>query len=341
MNHNIIKIIVIVAIIYIAYRYFTDRNHIIPNPLYIDDNYMTLSDTYKGLPGCRSFNSRDISALTISKNRMNQFLKERGLPVTKSAFLDTDKLKSSLQGSEESLYRDLKLIVTEKGLRYPLIIKPSSDTSGNGIHSGIVDFESLFRVVSEHLTNISKSNLIVEEQLDGVVYRILYVNKELVAIAGRSVSTVVGNGVSPIIELIELHNNTLKNSNSKQYPIKLNEPYVNSNGYTMNDILPDKEILKVNNILNYGGGALTYPVPITAIHPDNKAIFDLLLGSDFDSNCLGIDFISKDISVPYHKNGAAILEFNSDPARKLHDVFDADFKDRYMDQIRSLRSKLE
>ena len=70
------------------------------------------------------------------------------------------------------------------------------------------------------------------------------------------------------------------------------------------------------------------------MNKENHKMFEDIM-KKFDSNCLGIDFISKDLSKPYYENNAMIIEFNSNPSRKLHMVFDNNFEKKYLDQLKN------
>lgn len=259
---------------------------------------------------CMNLNSSCVCKLTLSKKKTNEFLRKYNYPVPKgfhvNSISDIDK---------QMMLYDIK---------YPLIIKPSDGTCGIDVISGISNITKLKDKSKELLKN--NKELIVEEQLEGTVYRILYVNKKLVSIIGRDVPYIIGNGINTISELNDMRNDNLDRS---QYKIKLNLDYINSQGYEINSIPKKGEMICVNNVLNYSGGAITYNYDLNRIHPKNKKLFDDLLSKHFDSNCLGVDFISKDLSVPYDENGGTIIEFNSNPSRKLHHVFHPNFSQYY------------
>lgn len=299
--------------------------HFKPNPKYVDDDYQTLENNYKILPGCRKFNDLCISKLSINKSKMKRYLKDLGAPVAKSAFIDRKLL-------EVRDYAAIKHKISK--LEYPVVIKPINDAQANGVRTGLRDTDEVIAA----FRSVKPSHFLVEEQIEGTVYRLLYVNKKLLSIAGRDIPYVIGDGTSTITELIGTYNSNLKGK-TQQNPIEINETYLKSQGYDPNSVPIKGTVIKVDNILNFSRGAITYPVLVSSMHPDNAELFDRIL-SVYDSNCLGIDYVSPDISKSYKKSRTAILEFNSDPARRLHDLFDDTFEERYMTEIDNMK-KLE
>lgn len=259
---------------------------------------------------CMSLNSKDICNLTLSKKRTNQFLKNIGYPIPNGFYIN------------HNTNIDKQILLSK--VKFPLIIKPVDGSCGVDVKTGITNSLQL-KMIANHLLK-RNNELLVEEELKGTVYRILYVNKKLVSIIGRDVPYVIGDGKNTIEQLNKMRNHNLENS---QYMVKLNNDYIRSQGYKLDSIPNKDDKVYINNVLNYSGGAITYNYDLNKMHPKNKKLFDDLLNKYLDSNCIGIDFISNDLSVPYDKNGGTIIEFNSNPSRKLHYVFDSGFSDRY------------
>lgn len=282
-----------------------------------NDTHETQDTNYKSLPKCNKLNPSYIPKLTYDKWAMREYLKAINYPIAKGFFVERGYIPSRFVLSEKIRYNKMK---------FPVIIKPNKDAGGNGIVSGITNILQLYNAIKS--TKYGRNGMIVEEQLNGTVYRILYVNKKLVSIISRSPPYVTGNGVDSLNVLIDGYNQSLEKT--KTYSPSINYELLRSQNYKLNDIVPDGRRVIINNILNYRGGAITEKYPLDKIHPENRQLFESLLGPQFDSNCLGVDFISPDLSVPYYENNGAILEFNSNPARMLHDIFDPEFKERYL-----------
>jgi cyanophycin synthetase len=334
---TLIAVVLFCILIFIYYSN-TDTTEIKLNPKYDSDDTNTLRNTYVGTPTCKVYNDPAIASMTMNKSKMNRFLKNRGVPVPKNAFLDLRIMRNHFR--DPILLKEyLHSRVEERKLHFPLILKPLKDTSGNGIVSSITDLNRLHLVVSDYLADPNHmSHLLIEEQLKGVVYRLLYVNKKLVAISGRDVPKIVGDGKHTVQELVDAHNDKLLKSKSKNHPMKINDPYISSQGRIRNDVLKKGVSLEVDNVLNYSRGAKTYALPLDSIHPDTREMFDNLFNEEFPANCIGIDFISPDISVSHNENGGSVLEFNSNPARKLHDVMEDGFKERYTKEVNNLKT---
>lgn len=339
MIKNLFILLIVVIFILFLFRHELVQQSIQPNEKYKKYNYITLKPNYKVLPSCKKFNDSEIAKLTINKRKMYEFLRERNIPVPNGISLKIKDLQSMLRSPNI-----LRKHVQDKtnNLKYPLIVKPENDTCGNGVITAIPNFDTLFSIVKDYASNTTKkSNLIIEEQLRGIAYRILYVNGKLLDICARESPKIVGDGQSTVVEIVDEYNKDLLNTNIKsvvQYPIRINDPLIKMHGKIRNDILKEGEELEIDNVLSYGNGSKTYAIPLDKMHPDNRKMFDdLLNSSEFDSKCLGIDFISHDISIPYYENGAAVLEFNSNPDRKLHDVLNRKFKEKYMKEYDNLK----
>lgn len=311
-----IIILILTLLIIFAINYNQCETFQCGNFQYENDNYMTLGKNYKNLPSCKKLNSNNIPKLTINKKNMNKYLKRLGYPVPKGFTLKYDK---------NTDIADLKKYMKLHDMKFPLIIKPIDGTNGIDVVSGIINIRDLYKNIQKY-----EKEILIEEQLDGIVYRILYVNKKLVAISSRTAPYIIGNGENTLQELINLYNDNLIKNNSKNFPPPVNNNILISQNVSLNDVIPKNRKIIINNILNYHGGAITENYPLYKIHPINRQLFETLLNTHFDSNCLGIDFISPDLSKPYYENGGTILEFNSNPARMLHDVNDPCFKNRYI-----------
>jgi cyanophycin synthetase len=266
------------------------------------------------LPSCMHLNSKETCKLTLSKEDTNNFLKINNFPVPKSYVSNKNTINNS-----DIFYHDLS---------YPLVVKPSNGSLGIDVITGITSNKQLQNILKTLHKKYEK--LIVEEQMTGTMYRLLYVNKKLISIIKRDIPYIIGNNKNTIKELVDEHNNNLPKN---MYPIKINRLYILSQGYDIEHILEKNKKVFINNVLNYSGGALTYNYPIHKMNKENHKMFEDIL-SKFGSNCLGIDFISEDLSKPYYMNNGMIIEFNSNPSRKLHMVFDEEFKEKYMEKLK-------
>jgi cyanophycin synthetase len=275
--------------------------------LYIFNNTLI----YRDAPSCMYLNSKNICKMTLSKEHTNNFLKKNNFPVPKS-YVSNKNINNY-----------------HNNLTFPLIVKPSDGSLGIDVISGIMTNKQLQYVLN--MLHKKYDKLIVEEQMSGTMYRILYVNKKLISIIGRDSPYIIGNNRDTINELVKNYNNNLPKN---MYPIKINELYILSQGYKKDHILEKNKKIFINNVLNYSGGAITYNYPINKMNKENHKMFEDIM-KKFDSNCLGIDFISKDLSKPYYENNAMIIEFNSNPSRKLHMVFDNNFEKKYLDQLKN------
>ena len=174
------------------------------------------------------------------------------------------------------------------------------------------------------------SDLLIERQHDGKVYRVLYVNKKLVGIIERDHPIVTGDGIHTIGRLVERMNKHIKTDNH----IVINNYFIGNRGYTPESVLEKGKILAVTNKLDFTG-CRQKNIPIDTIHSENKRMFDILFDM-LDIDCVGVDYISTDITKPYYEADGVILELNSRPDRIIHMMIDPLFNDRYMAEFKSL-----
>lgn len=298
------------------------------NYLSTDEHYSVLNQNQKKryIKRCNAYNDKNIIKLTINKHKTNEFLRKKGFPVPKSFFINRNIFKTGYDNGVD-MKNVLNTVIDQMSISYPVVMKPTKGTWGLGIVTGITDLDTLYDKITSYILNPKKDdNLIIEEQHAGKVYRILYVNKKILGIIARDIPKVIGDGESSVLDLFQSY----KESINKR--VRLNRSYVRSQGYEKADIVPKGVIVGLNNILNFDGER-QYNVPIETIHPKNKEMFDTIVDKYLGINCVGIDYISDDISVPYNVNNGYILELNSNPDRRIHQKIDDGFMDRYTREL--------
>jgi cyanophycin synthetase len=105
-------------------------------------------------------------------------------------------------------YLELEASQAEKGSPFldagPCVVKPAAGTGvGSGITSGITNETQLRRAL---LRAAGYGTLVLERQVQGAVYRFLYLDGELLDAVRKSPPSVVGDGQSNIEELVRAEN---------------------------------------------------------------------------------------------------------------------------------------
>ena len=243
------------------------------------------------------------TTLSSRKDLTSRFLREVGLPAPRN-FIARDA---------ESAVR-----VAEK-FGYPVVVKPLAADFGRGVSTGN---ENPDQVRSAFVNAAAHGPVIVEEQIAGDHYRLLVMHGRCLAVNRQLSARVVGDGVSPISQLVDNVNKTrtdyLSAEGANSYAgvkIKL-DSFANDvlldQGFTAQSIPEDGAIvlLRRNSNLSSGG---TFEMVTAITHPDVLALAvkaAALLGIDV----AGVDYITTDItSSPKITNGA-ICEVNVRPS---------------------------
>jgi cyanophycin synthetase len=250
----------------------------------------------------RSSNNLDSNygaSASHNKHVAKTIMQQSGIPTPAGIYFNTDQ----------------KIQLTElKHLGTPLVVKPADRDRGEGVTLNIKSTEQLLGAV-ELAKKITK-NILIEKHIPGTCHRVLVVENKIIYVVKRNPKAVIGDGVSDIETLVFHANAAIR----KKIPRKrLPEFYLDeealvclkSVGLNTKSILDlgEKAYLRYAQSTQWGGD----PEEIThLLHPDNAEIC-MRAAASLKLNCAGVDFISTDISVPWHQNNAVINEVNFAP----------------------------
>jgi len=210
-------------------------------------------------------------------------------------------------------------------IRYPVVVKPMIGHKGKGITVGVSSTDELL-VAFKKARNISRS-VVVEQFIPGEDVRLLVVGRKLVAAAKRIPAQVAGDGKSTIAQLIAIENGRREQRPGLALPIEIDgdlKHTLEGQGHSLTTVLPENIVAKLRTVANWSqGGTATDLTDI--VHPDNADMAvraALAVGIDV----AGVDFITHDISRPYHEVGGAICEINYRPGLRVHMAADPDGK---------------
>jgi len=292
--------------------------------------YIPIPKKRHNLPSCHLMNNHQIRDLTLNKEIAKRKLSSVGAPVARSIYLkyiDINRMTRTV------LRQHIEQMMKDNQLNFPVVMKPTEGECGIGIQTSILWIDQLMESIYEYKTNGRyKMDLLIERQHDGKVYRILYVNKKLVGIIERDTPIVEGDGIHTIKQLVgKLNENIVP-----ELRTVINNYFIGIRGYTPQSVLEKGKILSVTNKLDFTG-CRQKNIPVDQIHPVNKKMFDELFNK-LDINCVGVDYISTDITKPYYETDGIVLELNSRPDRIIHLKIDPLFEYSYMKELKELRS---
>ena len=162
--------------------------------------------------------------------------------------------------------------------------------------------------------------VIVEEELSGYLFRGTLVGQKLVGTIRRDQPMVEGDGIHTLRELMEKENERPERSGPIFHKISFDkeaEAELQRQNITMNDIPEKGRTVTFSQKTSRGCGGTTTEVT-NIIHPENKKMLEKL-GSFLGDPLVGVDFIMKDITKPWHEEKhCGIIECNSLPFIDLH-----------------------
>lgn len=202
----------------------------------------------------------------------------------------------------------------------PAVIKPASDTGGGkGITMHIDSLGKLRKAA--HMAAMQCPDLLVEEQLRGNSYRLLYLNGKFVDAVRRDPPRVTGDGVGNIKSLVCAENKHRLNGQkiTALSPLTMDlesKLTLLEQGFDMNTIPPAQSQVLVKTVVNQNTSQENHCVR-DEVHPSIvKAGQEIV--TQFGIELGGIDLLTADITVPLEESKAVINEVNTTPGLHHH-----------------------
>lgn len=239
---------------------------------------------------------------STNKFEAAQLLRESGFPVPKHFIAPT----------RESAFRIAKSIKN-----WPVVIKPIDGDRGEGVTTGVASEADVLKAFDYASKNGRSKRVLIEETIPGTCHRIFIANGKLIYCVKRKPIGITGNGMDPIEKIILTKNQLAQATNS--YKITDPQPRLDqialetlkNSGLTPSTIPALGEFVALRPIETTAWGGIDDEYT-DQIHEDN---INLAIEASrcFHLSICGVDMISKDISVPWHQNGAKINEINFSP----------------------------
>jgi cyanophycin synthetase len=208
----------------------------------------------------------------------------------------------------------------------PCVVKPARSTAaGDGVTAGVWTRRQLFGALAAaaHLC----SDAVVEEQLEGDNYRMLYLDGELIDAVCRRPPTVCGDGVHTLKQLIAVENRRrlMGGMAASQTLVPVDRELrltLRAGGWRPRSVPPVGETVRLRTVINDNR------------REDNRAAMHLLCPSVIESGATaaravgvrlaGVDVITPDPSLPLAACGGAVIEVNTTPGHYHHFTDPAD-----------------
>lgn len=205
------------------------------------------------------------------------------------------------------------------------VVKPAIGTSsGLGITTHVLTRKDLRRAAI--LASLYASQLLIETMIAGESYRLLVLDGEVVHAVRRRGLRLVGDGISPIIELVRAENR--RRTQRGEHAIDIGRDSLFTLGYQglSPSSTPARDQSFLAQTVNDPGHR---HVEVRTIY--NETVTDLIchaikanasvVAQTLRSRFIGVDVITTDPSVSLEESGGAIIEANTTPG--LHHHYDA------------------
>lgn len=233
-----------------------------------------------------------------------RLLGREGMPVPPYCDFTLDRLEEAL-----------KFLRKEEGA---CVVKPAWGTGGGvGVTTGVRTENELIHAAA--YAAVFSPHVMVEQQVEGDMYRLLYLEGELIDAVRRLAPRVVGDGRSSIRSLIEEENRRREKKRIAQGPIPLDldcRTTLRNAGVTLDTVLERDRSLVVKTVTNQNS------------ENENESVLDLIseelmrdgaqAAAVLGVHLAGVDVITKDPSVSLKKSGGVINEVNTTPGLHFH-----------------------
>lgn len=200
-------------------------------------------------------------------------------------------------------------------LGYPVVVKPTDLERGEGVAVD-VDQDSFEDAFQQAIEKSPTHTVLVERQVPGVCHRLFVVAGALLYAVKRLPMGIYGDGCSRIADLVRAECERqqqrapwLRSGIQPLDTIALGQ--LLRQGWVPEGIPAVDQFVALRRIETTAWGGVDEEVTHT-IHPDNVAAAIRATGL-FGLDVAGVDFMSPDITQPWHANGAVINEINYAP----------------------------
>jgi D-alanine-D-alanine ligase-like ATP-grasp enzyme len=255
---------------------------------------------------CTAIDDPITLAVALNKTLVYRLLAEEGLPVPRHLAFTLRTLPRAAAFLE--------------ALGADCVVKPANGTGGGqGVTTGIRTRRQLARAATRAAQD--SSEILIEEQMAGDNFRLLYLDGVLLDAVQRRPPCVTGDGRSSIRQLVEQANAARLSRGSTVSQVLLTVDLdmrhtLARRGLSLVAVPPAGEVVPVKTVVNQNFAA------------DNVTIADRLCPSLIAdgaraARCVGvrlagIDVIASDPSLPLAESGGVILEVNTTPGFHYH-----------------------
>lgn len=243
--------------------------------------------------------------LACDKEGTKRILRDSGIPVPRGTVI------KSIKYLEDA-------IIDVGG--FPVVVKPLDGNHGRGITIDVRTFleaEDAFKLAQE-----VSNGVIVEKFHRGKDYRVLVIDRRVVAVAERVPANVIGDGHSTISELIEITNRDPRRGDGHENVLtkividQTSQDLLSRQGFTLDSVPKPGQVVYLKATANLSTGGISVD-RTDEIHPENIWLCQRVAGI-IGLDIAGIDVVTPDISQPIRETEGVIVEVNAAPGFRMH-----------------------
>ena len=241
----------------------------------------------------------------LDKTAVHDVLSRAGLPLPEHEDWDAAKLN----GAVEFLQRSST----------PCVVKPTGGASGSGATTGVRTRDQLLRA-RLRAARLSR-RLLIERQAEGDMYRLLFMDGELLDTVRRRPPRVTGDGRSTIRELIAAENaSRLDPAHPVSQPILRVDLdclfTLEAAGLSLESVLPADQTIPVKTVTSQNriedNETVREPIAPELVAEAREA------AAQVGVRLAGVDLITPDLSRCLKESGGVIIEVNGTPGLHYH-----------------------
>lgn len=199
---------------------------------------------------------------------------------------------------------------------WPCVVKPMDMGSGKGVTAGIASGRAL-QAAFRNARRYTRTALMVEAHCPGTDYRLFMLDGRLIAAVRREPSSVTGDGVRTVRQLIdELNAARSSNMLRSRYlvPVEFDgllADHLAANGANLDTVLSRGRQMTLRSNANRSTGGVSHDV-LELVHPQVRAMAERL--ADVTGlYAAGFDYITTDIGKSPAESGGQMIEINTMP----------------------------
>ena len=211
-------------------------------------------------------------------------------------------------------------------LRRPLVVKPARDTgSGHGVTTGVTGVAGLANALA--LAASYGDDAIIEEQLAGDNYRLLYLDGELLDAVRRRPPVVRGDGHHTVRQLIAAENRARASGGmeTSQTLLAIDRDLrhtLRAQGMRLRAVPGMGQVVPLKTVIN--DNRRDDNQPATGVLCEAIVLAGATAAGAVGARLAGIDVITPDPARPLQESGGAIIEVNTTPGHYHHYTDPAD-----------------